>query len=148
MVHAHSSRHPVDAENGSRVSEVGDIASASRWLFSDKDQAAGASGIAGADQFELFVSFGEGASDDCLDVSLLVIELILEDLPIFLDTLGMTCEQYSETWLPPCPSKMPKSPEPLPAKLSWHMETRLDEGYSLPCLVARGSFCPRGSPPP
>jgi len=148
VVDAHSPRHAVDAENSPCVSEVCDVASSSRSLFSDKDQTAGASGIAGPNQFQLFVSFGEGASDDSLDVSLLVIELVLEDLAIFLNTLGMTCEQYSETWLPPCPSKMPKRPEPLPAKLSWHMESRSGEGYSLPCLAARGSSCPSGSPPP
>ena len=148
MVNADSSRKAIDTEYSSGISEIGHIASSSLSFFSHKDQTTGTSGIAGSHQFQLFISFGEGASDDTSDISLLVIELILEDLPTFACTFGMTCEQYSETWLPPCPSKMPKSPEPLPGKLSWHMETRCSEGYSLPCLDVRGSFCPSGSPPP
>ena len=94
MIDRHSLGHSVQTEHSPRIAQISNIADLLASFLSDEDQTAGCSGIAGSNQFELIIGFAENLGDDCFYVIFISAEFLLENLCIFLGTLGMTVAQY------------------------------------------------------
>lgn len=118
MVHTDSLCSPVNVQNCPSIAQISNVTDLPGSLFPDIGQTASASSIASPHKFQLLISLGQYSGDDSLNIILVLVQFLLEDLNAFHLTLGMVSDENSETWLPPCPSKMPKSPDPSPLKLS------------------------------
>ena len=124
MVHTHSLSRSINVQNCAGVAQISNVAELPRSFLPHIGKAASASSIAGSHKFQLLISLGQYSGDDSLNIILVLVQFLLEDLIASWLTLGMVSEENSETWLPPCPSKIPKSPDPSPLKLSWDMQSK------------------------
>ncbi len=123
VVYRHSLSSSFNRQDCTCISQIGYIANSLVSFLSHIGQTAGCPSVAGAYQLQLIIRLAENSRDDCFDVDIILffINFLLEDLFFGASTFGMTLAQYSETWGPPCPSKIPKSPEPSPLKSSIEM---------------------------